>query len=200
MVFFLTLHLIGKFSDFFNSFPNKPWFLCVCNTSLLKTLWEKKKLLVTSNFPISHSVFYSFGELYIIFLKLKIVVCNFIQLGRVWNLSFGNKLTNNTISYKIWYKLKAVTDDKLNVDKLEIWAGDNNLLLSDIVFEHFFSSWLSKIIIVKWRVNWLPQILSFKTFKYPRLMKLLYPGLEIRGSKWMLPGISHRQVLSFIET
>ena len=37
-----------------NPFPNKPWFLCVCSTSLLKTLWEKEKLLVTSNFSFSH--------------------------------------------------------------------------------------------------------------------------------------------------
>ena len=33
-----------------NPFPNnKTWFLRVCCTSLLKTQWEKKKLLVTSN-------------------------------------------------------------------------------------------------------------------------------------------------------
>ena len=31
-----------------NPFPNKPWFLRVCSKSLLKTLWEKEKLLVTS--------------------------------------------------------------------------------------------------------------------------------------------------------
>ena len=30
-------------------FPNKPWFLRVCSTSVLKTLWEKKKLFVKSN-------------------------------------------------------------------------------------------------------------------------------------------------------
>ena len=47
----------------FNLFPKKPWFLRVCNTSLLKTLWEKEKLLVTSNFSFSHSVFYPFGKL-----------------------------------------------------------------------------------------------------------------------------------------
>ena len=34
-----------------------PGFYCVCSTSLLKTLWEKEKLLVTSNFSFSHSVF-----------------------------------------------------------------------------------------------------------------------------------------------
>ena len=27
-------------------FPNKPWFLRVCSTNLLKTLWEKEKLLI----------------------------------------------------------------------------------------------------------------------------------------------------------
>ena len=26
----------------FNPFPGKPWFLCVCRVSLLKTLWEKE--------------------------------------------------------------------------------------------------------------------------------------------------------------
>ena len=43
-----------------NPFPNKPWFLRVYIISVLKTLWEKEKLLVTSNFSFSHSVFYPF--------------------------------------------------------------------------------------------------------------------------------------------
>ena len=40
-----------------NSFQKKPLFLRVCISSLLKTLWEKEKLLVTSNFSFSHSIF-----------------------------------------------------------------------------------------------------------------------------------------------
>ena len=36
----------------FDPFPNKPWFLHVCSTSLLKTLWEKEKLLVQYFLPI----------------------------------------------------------------------------------------------------------------------------------------------------
>ena len=72
----------------FNSFPNKPcfffvFFLCVCSTSLLKTLWEKEKLLVTSNFSFSHSVFYSFGELSAIFIDFEIVVCKLFKFGGV---------------------------------------------------------------------------------------------------------------------
>ena len=57
-----------------NPFPNKPWLLRVCRTSLLKTLWEKEKLLVTSNFSFSHSVFYPFGELSTIFMEVRMVV------------------------------------------------------------------------------------------------------------------------------
>ena len=62
-----------------NPFANKP----CCSTSLLKTLWEKEKLLVTSNFSSSHSVFYQF----------EIVVCKLFQLGSVQNVLFGKGLT-----------------------------------------------------------------------------------------------------------
>ena len=81
----------------FNPFPNKPWFLRVCSTSLLKTLREKEKLLVTSNFSFSHSVFYPFRELSAIFIKIKIVVCKLFQFGRVYNVSFGKGLNHNNI-------------------------------------------------------------------------------------------------------
>ena len=66
-----------------NPFPNKLWFLHVCSTSLLKTLWEKEKLLVTSNFSFSHSVFSPFRELSAIFSKSEIVVCKLFRIGRV---------------------------------------------------------------------------------------------------------------------
>ena len=58
-----------------NPFPNEPWFLRVCSVSLLKTLQEKEKLLIKSNFSFSHSVFYPSGEISAILIKLKIVVC-----------------------------------------------------------------------------------------------------------------------------
>ena len=62
-------------------FPNKPWFLRVCSTSPLKTLREKEKLLVMSNFYFSHSVFYPCGELSAIFINLDIVICKLFQFG-----------------------------------------------------------------------------------------------------------------------
>ena len=53
-----------------NPFPNKPWFLSVCSTRLLKTLWEKEKLLVTSNFSFSPQCF----------LPVWITFCHFCQI------------------------------------------------------------------------------------------------------------------------
>ena len=80
-----------------NPFPNKPWFLHVCIISLLKTLWEKEKLLVTSNFYFSHSVFYPFGELSAIFIKFKIIVCK-----TLW----------------VWKSLKLVVWERVNSERL----------------------------------------------------------------------------------
>ena len=49
-------------------------------------MWEKKKLLITSNFFFSHSVFYTFIEISAIFIKFEIVVCKLLQskICRSW--------------------------------------------------------------------------------------------------------------------
>ena len=44
-------------------------------------MWEKEKLLRTSNFSFSHGVFFPFGEIPAIFIKLKIVVCKLFEFG-----------------------------------------------------------------------------------------------------------------------
>ena len=49
----------------FNPFPNKPWFLCVCSTSLFIDIATEL------NFSFSHSVFNSFGKLSAICIQLK---------------------------------------------------------------------------------------------------------------------------------
>ena len=67
----------------FNTFPNKPWFFRVGSTSLLKTLWEKEKLLVTSNFSFSRSDFYPLGELSAIVIKFEIAIFYFFQFRSV---------------------------------------------------------------------------------------------------------------------
>ena len=65
----------------------------VSSTSLLKTLWDKQKLLVTSNFSFSHSVFHSFGEL-------------FFHLHRIYNFRL------QTLS--VWKSLKFVVSERVN--------------------------------------------------------------------------------------
>ena len=82
-----------------NPFPIMPLFLCVYSTSLLKTVLEKEKLLVKSNFSLSHTVFYPFGELPTIFIKLKIVVCKLVSVRRVSNLLFGKGLSSIFIGH-----------------------------------------------------------------------------------------------------
>ena len=78
-----------------NPFQNKPWFFCVCSTSLLKTLWEKEKLLIMSNFSFSYSVFYPFGELSAIFIKFEI--CQLLTL-LVWK----------SLKFVVWERAKSL--------------------------------------------------------------------------------------------
>ena len=67
--FYIVTHNLGLI----NHFPNKPLFLCVWSTSLLKTL-EKRR-----NFSFSHTVSYPSGDVSAIFIKFKIVVYNLFQ-------------------------------------------------------------------------------------------------------------------------
>ena len=66
-----------------NPFPNKSWFVRVCSKRLLKTRWKKEKLLLTSNFSYSHSVFNTVGELSGIYIQYEIVVCISFEFERV---------------------------------------------------------------------------------------------------------------------
>ena len=88
----------------FNPFPNKPWFLRIYSASLLKTLWEKEKLLIMSNLSFSHCVFYPFGKLFTIFIKFRIVDCKL----SVWKgLKFVVWKGVNFISF-LKHKIRAI--------------------------------------------------------------------------------------------
>ena len=71
------------------------------------TVVKKEKLLVTSNFSFSHSVFYPFIEPSAIHIKLKFVVCKLFPLGRV---------------------KKIVVWERVNLDKSKVWISGNDLL------------------------------------------------------------------------
>ena len=85
---------IREIKQVFNPFPHKPWFLRVCGTSLLKTLPKKEKLLVTSNFSFSRSVFYPFEELSSTFIKFEIVVYKLML--SVWK----------SLKFVVWKRVK----------------------------------------------------------------------------------------------
>ena len=117
--------LISAKSLYLTLSKTSPGFKC-----LLKTTWEKEKLLITSNFSFSHSVFYHFGELSAIFIKLRIVVCKL----SVWkNLKFVAWVSVKSISDgKIldWTQLKAFEDHKLTVSLMAkpVYRKEENIL------------------------------------------------------------------------
>ena len=101
VLFFFLLLLSNLMStDSFNPYPNKPRFLSFCSTSLLKTMWKKEKLLVTSNFSFSHNVFYLFGEISVTFIE--IVANKLFQFGRVFDLSFRTEVM--CLEIVVWSK------------------------------------------------------------------------------------------------
>ena len=127
----MPINMTSPLPTKFNPLPNKPWFLRVCSTSLLKTLLEKEKLLVTSNFSFFHSVFFSFAELschfhqiwncrlqtLFFFLSFWWALCHFQQ---IWNCRLQTLL--------VWKSLKLV-----------IWEGLSNFSRTNLVFWDTFT-------------------------------------------------------------
>ena len=92
-------HIVFKrllYMGSFNPFPNKPWFLRVCYTTLLKTL-GKGEIARNEQFLLFHNVFYLFEELSAISIEFKIVVCKLFKIGRVKKLSFGKGLGRGSV-------------------------------------------------------------------------------------------------------
>ena len=102
-------------------------------------MWEKEKLLVTSNFSFFRSVFYPFGKFSAIFTKFEIVVCKLFQIGWVYNLSFGKGLTlyHTNLSFN---DLDRNYFWKHNEKKKIIDAGKQHFLLFSTVFSSLSST------------------------------------------------------------
>ena len=74
-----------ELDTFVNSFPNKPLFLCVCSTSLSKTLWIKE-IVCNNQFLLFPRHFLPFQRILHHFLQIS--NC-FLQTLSVWkNLKF----------------------------------------------------------------------------------------------------------------
>ena len=71
------LVLISTGKQFLSLSQTSPGFYVSAVNVFCKTLWEKEKLLVMSNFSFSHSFFYP-----AMLSKFQIVVCKLFQFGR----------------------------------------------------------------------------------------------------------------------
>ena len=128
--------------------PNKPWFLRVCRPSLLKTLWEKEKLFITTHFSLFRCFFYPLGELSAIFIKYEIVVCRLFESGWVYNLSFGKGLTVpyfiiNLFPNKHWF-LRVCGTSLMKT----LWEKKKLLVTSNFSFSHSFSTRLENFLAI----------------------------------------------------
>ena len=70
---------------FINPLPNNHDFYWPWIRSLLKTLWEKEKMLVTSIFSFFHNVFYPSQNKFHLCSHIYFVICKCFPLGPVWN-------------------------------------------------------------------------------------------------------------------
>ena len=69
-----------------NPLPQNPDFQRPLKRSLLKTIWEKEKMLVTSIFSFSHNVFFQFQKEFLFLSHIYFVVCKCFQFGPVKKL------------------------------------------------------------------------------------------------------------------
>ena len=67
-------------------FPNKSWFLHVCSTSLLQTLWKEENCSRRAIPPFPTVFLHIWRPLhYAISIKFNFVVCKFLHFGQVQN-------------------------------------------------------------------------------------------------------------------
>ena len=112
--------------------------------------WEKEIFLIMSNFSFSHSVFYPFGELYTIFFKFEIIICNLFQFGKspqfvIWErvkqtiLFFWPQGWTDVTPYHIipTYSDHVIKPFENMVGKVEN-AGDQHFLLFPLCFYLFY--------------------------------------------------------------
>ena len=77
----------------FNPFPKKPWFSLICSKSILKTLREKEKLLVTSNFSFSPQCFLPFRR-------------TFWHFHQIWNCRLQTLSVWKGPKFVVWERVK----------------------------------------------------------------------------------------------
>ena len=90
----------------------------------MKTLWEKERLLIMSNFS-SHSAFYPVGELYAIFIKLR--NCR-LQALSIWK----------SLKFVAWERVKDYTTcNSSRITNRQVCANPNSVRLKGFLHGMF---------------------------------------------------------------
>ena len=97
--------------------------------ALLKTLWEKKKMLVTSIFFFSHNVFYPMKDNFHVLNNIKFVVCKCFNLSKPKILSSGKGLYRLFAFYR--WPLRKLHTIMLKT-ALKIYINQKDPLLANI--------------------------------------------------------------------
>ena len=154
-------HTILTLNDL-DFFQNKPLFLRACNSSLLKTLWEKEKLLVTSNFSFSHNVFYPFGKRSAKLITFKIFtfklsmkeskICHLgkavIILGRATGANLS-PMAHENVTYGTKWPVKILDGSKFYPDCAKIKKGNLSVFNTSILRETFQVNIYTRVVLSK---------------------------------------------------
>ena len=103
MALFISLHMILSF------YLAKKW-----GRRLLKTMWEREEMLVTSIFSFSLSVFYTAKRQIGLFEKeFHMLSAHAFTMCKTYILSWSPSLNKKKVLD--WSSLKTIADDKLNI-------------------------------------------------------------------------------------
>ena len=121
-----------------NPLPHHPDFSRPCTRSLLKTLWEKEKMLVTSIFFFCHNVFYPSQNKFCFFQSW--LFCR-LQMFSIWTkfkvLSFGKELKPITTQCHILMHYRYIAVE--NTMRKEEIACSKEFLLFSQCFLHYMA-------------------------------------------------------------
>ena len=109
-------------------------FWCPLETIFSKTLWEKEKLLVTSNFSFSHNVFYPIWHLFFILTHYQTTNFRLFQTERVCRRKWKKVIQKMA---KLWVEKTLWEKEKLLVT--------SNFSFSHSVFEKIISKGHQKL-------------------------------------------------------
>ena len=127
-----------------------PGFYVFAVQVFLKTLWEKQKLLITSNFSFSHTVFYPFWR-------------TFRHFHRIWDCRLQALSVWEGLKFIVWEKVKKKNVHFSEIIKFPESACKCKLFVCLVIFLWWYAEY-KKVWVAAWKVSiqiWLHNFLHF---------------------------------------